>query len=287
MLEEDIKRFYIDITKVPAKTMEAYYHKVLSEDASKFTADEKHFPGLYALTRERDALRKARAVKGQVTGPVSLGVQIVNKERMPILYQDTERELLLKTLKLKAKWQEDFLRRFNPNPMVFLDEPSMSLIGTVCVAVERNVAVSYIEEVLGGLGGMKGIHCCGNTDWSALLETSANILSFDAYDWSHTLALYSSQVESFLSRGGKLAWGIVPTLNELIEKETVGSLMARLEKGLSQFTDKGIDLDEILHSSLITPACGLGPATPANAVKALRMTRELSTLLRKKHGLEG
>ena len=277
----------MDLSDVPAKELEEYYSRLLAGDPERFAADETHFPGLFELSRRREALRKALAVKGQLAGPVSIGLQTLTREKTPILYQGTEMELLLKSLRLKAQWHENFLKRCNPNTILFLDEPSMSLVGSPCVTIQKDIAVSYIDEVLSGLSGIKGVHCCGNTDWGALLETRTDVLSFDAYDWVHTLALYPSHVESFLSRGGKLAWGIIPTIDERIERENIESLMTRFQEGLTQLTSKGIDLDVILTSSFITPACGLGLTSAADALKALGFTKELSRRLRKEYNLEG
>ena len=30
-------------------------------------------------------------------------------------------------------------------------------------------------------GGLVGVHVCANTDWSLVLDSSADIVSFDAY----------------------------------------------------------------------------------------------------------
>jgi hypothetical protein len=286
-VNEETKNVYLNPSKAPSGVLEAYYEMLLSENPDRFALDEEHFPGLFTLAKNADRLRLSRAVKGQMSGPVTMGLQILGEKRTPVLYEQTEMELLLKSLRMKAKWQQGFLRRLNANTIIFFDEPGMALMGSPCVPLQKETAIGLIEEALGSVGGAKGIHCCGNTDWSALLETSVDILSFDAYNWGHTIPLYSSSIESFLSRGGKLAWGIVPTLDESIEKENVDSLMTRFQEGLSQLTEKGIDVDTILDSSFITPACGLGLVSPANAAKALSMTRELSMRLRKERELEG
>ena len=56
-----------------------------------------------------------------------------------------------------------------------------------------------------------GIHCCGNTDWSLLLNAPIDILSFDSYGYFESLRLYDRALAQYLARGGWLAWGLVPT----------------------------------------------------------------------------
>jgi len=281
IINEETRNVNFNLSTIPPESLEKYYNKLLKENL-----EDGHFPGLFELAKHEEELRSARAVKGHLTGPVTMGLQILGPQKTPILYEQTEMELVLKSLKMKARWQQNFLKQFNSITMIFFDEPGMTLLGSPCVPLQKERAISLIEEVLKSVNGVTGIHCCGNTDWSVLLETSVDVLSFDSYNWAHTLALYASNIEGFLTRGGKLAWGIVPTLDENIDKENIDSLMTRFQKGLSQLVDKGINLDTILESSFITPACGLGMTTPINAEKALRMISEISRQLRRDRGYE-
>ncbi len=75
-------------------------------------------------------------------------------------------------LRLKASWQEKELRQISKNTIIFVDEPYMSSFGSAFVPLSREKVVSLLEEVFGGISGLKGVHCCGNTDWSVLLGTS-------------------------------------------------------------------------------------------------------------------
>ena len=281
VVDEETKNVFLNLSKTPAHKVETYYERLLGENADNFRLDEEYFPGLHALAAHARQIRSARAVKGHMSGPVTMGTQVMSERKTPVLYEQTEMEILLRTLKMKAKWQSVFLKDLNPNPILLVDEPSMTLLGSPCVPLQKEMAVNLINEVLGEIDAIKGIHCCGNTDWPVLLETGIDILSFDAYSWAHTIALYPSEVESFISRGGRLAWGITPTTDAAIETESADLLMKRLHEGMSRLVEKGIDMDEVMESSIITPACGLGLVAPLNAVKALGMTREISARMRK------
>ena len=68
-----------------------------------------------------------------------------------------------------------------------------------------------------------GIHCCGKADWPLVINSGADIISFDAYDYSGTIALYPGEFSGFLKKGGYLAWGIVPTT------EVIGNENTRLD----------------------------------------------------------
>jgi hypothetical protein len=88
-------------------------------------------------------------------------------------------------------------------------------------------------------------------------------------------------LKRFLEGGGILAWGIVPTLHaEDIEKESAGSLQAKWEGQFEQVVSLGVAPETLRAQSLITPSCGVGSQSPANALKVLEMTRDLSRLIR-------
>lgn len=261
--------------------VEAFYARYLEENPDVFAVSAEYAAGLYALRDERAALARARWVKGQVTGPISFGLKVVDQTLKPMLYDDTLRDVLVKQITRKAQWQEKFLSALG-TPIVFVDEPSLALIGASVVALNRDEVVRDLEEIFSALHCLTGTHCCGNTDWGMLLQTSVNIISFDAYNYAENLALFADDVKRFLARGGVLAWGIVPTVEEQIASETVESLEARLDAAMQLLVRKGIDRTLLLERALITPACGLGTVSLGAAERALALTRQLSERVRQR-----
>ena len=88
-------------------------------------------------------------------------------------------------------------------------------------------------------------------------------------------------VVSIIARGGLMAWGLVPTLSpEDLERETTDSLFAQWQSKSDQVARLGIDRQRLIAQSLITPACGMGTLRVDLALKALRLTRELSNWIR-------
>jgi methionine synthase II (cobalamin-independent) len=137
---------------------------------------------------------------------------------------------------------------------------------------------------LGGIKGLKGVHCCGNTDWSVLLGTSVDIVSFDAYNYAQSLSLYPSEVKSLLDRKGAIAWGIVPNDEPSLTKETAASLKDRLEEAMAPFTRKGVPFRQLIGQGLLTPSCGLASLdTTEAAARALELLAELSQMIRKRY----
>ena len=299
--------------------IEAFYARYLENDPKLFAVSRDYAEGLYALHAQRAALPNARWIKGQVTGPISFGLKVVDQKLRPLLYDDSLRDVLVKHLARKAQWQENFLSQPGEGPalggveepalsvveepalsvvegshssqglptLIFVDEPSLALIGSSVVALNRDEVVRDLEEVFSALRGLKGTHCCGNTDWSLLLETSVDVISFDAYNYAENMALFADHVKRFMNRGGALAWGIVPTVEEQIANETVDTLLLRLDAAIGLLVKKGVDRDLLYERALITPACGLGTISPGAAERAFALTRGLSDRVRQREGWAG
>ncbi|MDR0777916.1 MAG: hypothetical protein LBE48_00540 [Methanomassiliicoccaceae archaeon] len=250
------------------------YTAILSDDLTYFGHPEKYHRGLYEFIK-RD-LSQFPAIKGQVTGPISEGLQILDKHGRSVIYDEAYSEIVRKTVNMTAKWQISGLKKLNSNVILFFDEPSLTLLGTPFASISNDQAVEWINESMEGLDCKKAIHCCGNTDWATVLRTNIDILSFDAYAYAHTIAMFPEEVSAFLERGGVLSWGIVPSTDELIESETAENLAKMLKKSFELLTSKGIDKIQILKGSILSPQCGLGGMDAKNADKALNMLNDVS-----------
>jgi len=277
------QRIYVDRQGGLEPALERLYLAYFDSDLSLGRMGHQYAAGLGALLRREVALPQGLlALKGQVTGPVSWGLTVVDQNRRPILYDEVLCEAVAMHLRLKAAWQERELARLAPETIMFIDEPYMASYGSAYVSLGRDQARDLLEEVLAGLKGLKGIHCCGNTDWSIILNTSADILSLDAYDYWEKLALYAEDVSRFLGRGGAIAWGIVPT-NAIAETETVETLVARLHQVLDLLVARGVPQDALLQAGMITPSCGLGSTTPRLAERAFELTVGVSAEMRRRY----
>jgi hypothetical protein len=180
---------------------------------------------------------------------------------------------------MNARWQIRQLKTTRPNIIIFVDEPYMASFGSAFINLGREQVVAMLDEVFDAIhaeGGLSGVHCCANTDWSVLLDTKVDILNLDAYGYIENLALYPAELRKFLDRGGIIAWGIVPN-NDEIDTATPEGLADQLRNGMALICEKAeirgvaISPDEFNKRSLITPACGLGSTTPEIADKVLQV----------------
>ena len=174
------------------------------------------------------------------------------------------------------------MRTISPDTLIFVDEPYLTSLGSAFVAIPNEQVTALLEEVFSGIEGLKGMHCCGGTDWSLLLKTSTDVLSFDAYNYADSLSCYPAEVKAFLERGSSIAWGIVPNDEEALAKESLASLYDRLGEAMASYTRDGFSFKQLVAQSMLSPSCGLASMSPEAAIQALELLAELSAKLRRK-----
>jgi len=269
-----------------AEEIDEFYMNAGRENLEYFGITEKHSKGLWTMKNALSNVGSIRGIKGQILGPISLGLQATDQDLKSIIYNDIFRDVIITDIKFKARWMEERLREISKNTMIILDEPYLSFVGSAFCSLQKEEVGWLLNQCVDLLQGLKGIHCCSNADWGFLMSLNMDIISFDAYQYGDRLVLYGDDLEGFLERKGIIGWGLVPTSNENLEKENSSTLMARFEKLLKLLERKGFERERILHRSMITPSCGLGSTRVDVCEKAHSMTKELSLKIRERYGLE-
>lgn len=233
---------------------------------------------------------KPSFAKGQIVGPFTLATTLTDKEGKCAFYDETLREIIVKTLSLKALWQIKEIKKANPEttPIIFLDEPSISQLGTsafITISKEEVVAViKEISDLIKENGALSAIHCCGKCDWSVPVEVGVSIINLDGFFFAQNLSLFSNELKPFLDNGGVIAWGVVPTLDkEALEASDIKTMITKFDEAIDYLVKKGIDKSLLLKNSMVTPSCGAGSLSVELAEKAMNLTQELSTELLNKY----
>ena len=258
-------------------------------DCAAMAITEEFSKGIFALERALAAKGgKLPFLKVQTTGPCSFALTLVDENKRAIYYQDDFRDVIVKALAMKCRWQIQKFKPFCDNIICFIDEPILSAFGSsTYVSVQRDDVVTMLSEVIDAVhqdGALAGIHCCGNTEWSILVDAGVDILNFDAYSYGETVAMYPEHIARHLKRGGALAWGVVPTSAQ-IREETVDTLEAQLEKVMDHLaTTGGIDKSQIVDQAILTPSCGTGSLEAEDAERVFTLLKELTARMKSKYG---
>ena len=264
------------------------YERYQKKDFSAASISDKFAAGLHAMRRYFPSFPHLRAVKGQIVGPVTLAGNLKDSQGVAAFHDPTVFDAIIKHLSMKARWQIDFLSGFKVPVILFVDEPYLSCLGAAFATIEKDSVIKSLREIFDNIkdsGATPGIHCCGNTDWSMVLESGVDILSFDAFFFMDKVLGYSQDLKDFLERGGVLSWGIVPTTSEALKDVTLEVLMKKMEGGIKQLSQKGMARELVLERSILTPSYGTGTLTIAESEKAMDLNYQLSLRLKERYGL--
>jgi hypothetical protein len=290
VIDREKGRMYFDTTGDTSADLAEFYEKFCADDVEAFRISPDFSKGIYAMEAALQASGVKRPfVKVQTTGPLSVGLSIVDEKKRAIYYNPEFVDVVVKAAAMKCRWQ---IRRFQPfaeKMICFVDEPILSAFGSsTYVSVTRDDSVAKLGEVIDAVhaeGALAGVHCCGNTEWSILIDAGVDILNFDAFDYGETILLYPEAMKNYLKAGKALAFGIVPTNSAKIKVHTADTLIAKfceLVEKLAKVT--GLDTDLICRQVFVTPSCGTGSLPVADAELVFRTLHELSTKLRQRVG---
>ena len=268
------------------KFVEQFEEALAHMDEPGYLDVSKEYSVVYHRFLELD-LADRPAIRGQLEGPVSFGFNVLDQNERPIIFDDTVRPFMFEFMAKRANAQLSRLKQINPNAFMFIDEPGLQFIfsamsgyGDVAAGADMEMFFSLIERP-------RGVHLCGNPDWDFLLGQDLDILSMDIYTNGEILSHYGKSLQRFMDKGGVLSWGIVPTNVEPFDAESLASLTDRIEQTWSVLLEAGVDREQLLAQSQLSPAtcCLVNPDGEKTVDKAFQVVTRLSADLREKYQL--
>lgn len=273
---ESLTRFYTIALAAEEGDAESLQHFLPAAEAAA---------GFHAfLARARSAeLSAARFLKGQIAGPLTVALELKDRDGIPAYYKEELRDVLVRTLALNARSQAAALAAAGALPIVFVDDPGLAASGSrLHLAISRDMVLEDLNRIFAAIrseGAITGVHSCEAIDWSLLTQSGVAVISMDGYRYAESLLPYAGQFREFLRHGGAAAWGIVPTLDDPFA-ETAASLRQRLMDLWQAMFPAGPSRETLIRQSLITPACGTGLLTVAQARRVYELTAAVSRGLR-------
>ena len=295
VIDREKNRLYFDTSGDYSETFAQFYETYLlamdpeegDGDCAAVSVSTTFSRGIHALEeRLRQQGIKLPFMKCQVIGPCSFALTVVDEKKRAIYYNEEFLDMIAKTLAMISRWQ---VRKFKPyagNVICFIDEPILAAYGSsTYVSVRRDDVINLLKDIIDAVhieGAVAGMHCCGNTEWSIPIDAGVDIISFDAFQYGETIAMYAGAVKTHLMRGGSLAWGIVPT-STAIREQTMESLAERLEYMMDHLASRGIEKRLIADQALLTPSCGTGSLSPEDAELVYERLAKLAAFMKEKY----
>ncbi|MEW5722874.1 MAG: hypothetical protein AB1896_07185 [Thermodesulfobacteriota bacterium] len=264
LLEADVKQGRVVVSDRPREAaLTEFYEHFLAGDWDHFAVPAEAGSGFPALLKRAaaDPSFGPDFLKAQIIGPVSFGLSVRTPEGKTLLDDPDLADTVVKGLGAKAAWLAGRIRAVDRTPVIFLDEPGLTGLGSAFSNLERGQVRAMLDEAAGlarsGGETLVGTHICGNTDWGLVAECDLDIIDFDAYGYLDHFLLYPRELKAFLEKGGYVAWGIVPT-RDFTGRETAEELAGRLSAGWAGLAGRGVDPDLIRRRTILTPSCGTG-----------------------------
>ncbi|MDL1872980.1 hypothetical protein FBR05_12385 [Deltaproteobacteria bacterium PRO3] len=230
-------------------------------------------PGLlwedFLARLERDPRSWAKV---QLLGPVTarVALEAAAEGGLP---EDPELDAqLLAWLFVKAEAMAAALTRLGKRVLFFWDEPALG----IARAAAATQALRSSLEALKNLGATVGVHCCGAWDVVEVSAWPADALSLDLALAGPAWLGDPAALRGLRGRGGRLALGIVPT-----RIPSAWNSRREVEEWRTRFADAlgEAEARALLAEALLTPACGLGTRTEAEAAEVWRRLEEVKSEL--------
>jgi hypothetical protein len=250
------------------------------EQDRRFALPREVAPGFHAYVHRVKSRQRSeiKFLKGQVTGPLTMGLQITDSQGRPSFYSPELREVMLEALALQALWQVREMQKCGYPVIIFFDDPSLYSYGqstTVGISGEAITAsYAYLAARVKEAGALVGMHACAGVEWSLVMKTGLDIINADVYNYFPSLLLAAADLDDFLKRGGTLAWGLIPT-GSAVEGETAAGLWEIFKDCCKKLAARGVDAALLQKQWLLTPTCGSGSVSPAQAGMSYALLEEM------------
>ncbi len=214
---------------------------------------------------------RTQPVKWQVTGPVTLGLGLLHAGMASSAAFEQSEVAVVARIKALGAAIADALP--GAGQVVIVDEPGLTGLAHPGFPVSPHQAVDLLSSALGAAdqAAVAGVHCCGTTDWGLIDQAGAAIMSMPA---DHGAIRSSGALADFMARGGRIAWGAIPTDGP--RADNVDRYWRALAAVWCELVRAGCDPVRLRTQAIVTPECGLAPHTVEQADRMLGLAQDLA-----------
>lgn len=230
------------------------------------------FAGLRAfLDLARQVGVDGSPVKWQFVGPVTLGVALQRAGLRNTHAFTTAADAVRHHVAQISSAVADALPH-SPQLML-LDEPWLAELMSPGFPIPPDAAVDLISTGMAAVPAdvAVGLHCCGPCDVATMLESGPQVISLPVSDG---LVDYAGYLGRFITAGGVIAWGVLPTVGPLPAKPD--RYWRQLSELWCALVERGVDASELRQRSLVSPECGLARHQVSTARRVARLTADVA-----------
>ncbi len=218
-------------------------------------------------------------------GPFTISQLLTVAADEHMLVDKNFRKLFTQSVCVKALWMINKIKEYCPAtvPIIVLEEPLFGQLGNIkrenediTVELVTNFFAKVIEKIKAA-GGLVAVQCMDKCDWKIPINAGVDIISFDAYNNFNNLSIIPEKLIEFISRGGKLNWGIVPVMTETrVRTLNIDYLTKRLFNSFESIILSGVPERFIYNSALVSIQGNVDKLPVLFAEKAIILSFQLS-----------
>ena len=220
-----------------------------------------------------------------ILGPFTLSQILLNEAEEQMPADKTYKKLFIQAVCVKALWAINKIREISKStvPVIVLEEPMLAQLGNI-KRDNEDITVEYVTSMLAKVvekiqptGALLAVQCFDKCDWKIPINAGIDIISFDAYNNPNNLCIIPDHIIDFLQRGGKINWGIIPTINESIVKNiNLDLIEKRFINTLEGLVLAGVPRPLVYNSALVSVQGDVNELSLIFAEKALMLATQLS-----------
>lgn len=220
-----------------------------------------------------------------ILGPFTVSQMLLNAAEEQVLADKSYRKLFIQSVCVKALWAIHKIRSFSPRttPIIILEEPLLAQLGTLkreADEITDDLVINLLAKVIEKLqmaGALVAVQCMEKCNWQIPIKAGVDIISFDAYNNPNNLNIFPDDIIEFIKRGGKINWGIVPTMNEsLVKGLTVDYMAQRLFATFEGLILAGVSEPYVYNSAFVSVQGNLEHLPVIFAEKAVMIATQLA-----------
>ncbi len=176
---------------------------------------------------------KPQYAKGQIIGPITLGLLLADESGTPVIENLKAMDLLIKSSCMQIISQICEMKSIYPvvKPFIFVDEPELgkAVVPDNTFRSRRKILsiLKTMVKTIRDNGGIPVISSSTCLDWSVPIEAGFDIISINPDAQFVALLNKNLKLDKFLNSGKKIAWNILPNSIEGIKNSDVHSLFTK------------------------------------------------------------
>ena len=266
--------------------------KLLDKACSKPTSENLEPFGFDAPFMEKffQMIKKFKSPHAfiNILGPFTLSQILIDAAETQMVADKSYRKLYVQAVCVKALWLIHKIFKYCETtvPVVILEEPMLNRLGDFkrkngdnAVGLVTNIFAKVIDKIK-STGSFVCVQSFEKCDWRIPINAGADIISFDAYNNPNNLSIASDIISDYISSGGKINWGIVPTNSEsLVRTLNVEYMKKRLCTTMDGLIMAGIPQKYVYNSATVSVQGNMDKLPLLFAEKAMLTALQLSKVI--------